>query len=203
MIVATDGDEILINLHFRWLELYRVDYKHELYPEHIDRWSIQDLVLPECGDKIFEYLEHPDLYKGATLVEGAKEAVETLRNQGHRVVVVTASSHPDKERLLYENGIIDKPHRSKDYVVTNSKDLIRADFLIDDYYLNLTSFQGHRILLSRPHNLSYDEEYHWQDNIHRYVRWSSIVKFIGSIDSHRKETDSSVSRWDNSGGREL
>ena len=156
MTVAVDIDEVVCQLHERWLALYRADWNDNLTPEDLTHWDIEKQVHPDCGLSVFNYLHRKDLYEEVKPVEGSLEGVRALREMGHRVVFAT-SAHIKHGGVKFDwlsiNGYFDgveAPH--KDYLEVRDKSLVAADILIDDYDQNLIGFKGERILFKRPHN---------------------------------------------------
>ena len=89
-IIAVDVDEVIAALHVEWLKRYNKDYDDNLRHEDITNWSIENFVKPECGLKIYHYLEDVDLYDNVPVIDGALLGVEYLRQSGYRVVFVTS-----------------------------------------------------------------------------------------------------------------
>ncbi len=156
MIVAVDVDGPVADLHTEWIRRYNADYKDSLVEHDVVTWDIHKFVKKECGYKIYDYLRLPDLYEGVKVAFGAREGIEFLKQQGCRVVFVTAAPtgfSDDKQRWLVREGFLDKrQHTHEDLVVARDKNLIRAQVLIDDGPHNIESFQGLSIVWDAPYN---------------------------------------------------
>jgi len=154
-VVAVDVDEVCANLIDIWLGLYNRDYNDNLIFPNLVEWNIAKFVKPECGEKIYEYLDDPSTYDNVKPSVGALEGVREIRKMGHRVVFVTSSpiaSSGRKFKWLKDNHF----HVSlKDYIEMSDKSLLLADFLIDDRYENASEFTGEGWLLTRPWNKRY------------------------------------------------
>ena len=184
LTIACDVDGTIADLHTSWLNLYNADYNDTLTPEDIHAWNMANCVKPECGNKIFDYLNCPSLYDNVLPIEGALGAVTALREAGHRVVFVTSSNAAQAGRKLtwlIDNGFLPNAHTFPDYIVANDKSLIRADMIIDDGVHNLRQFQvkhsHYRILFTQPHNLS-------ENGTGLFVRfstWPAITNYIESL----------------------
>lgn len=158
LIAICDVDGVVADLHDTWCELYNSDYDDDLTPEKIHCWDMTRCVKPECGEKIFKYLEIPTLYNMVQPIPGALEGVNRLRSMGYRVVFTTATGiHQSGKKLewLEKHGFLELTHGgSKDYIEARDKSLIRGSLMIDDGLHNLKGFEGIRILFAQPHNFN-------------------------------------------------
>jgi len=91
MVIACDVDDVACDLVTEWIRLYNRDYFDTLSTPDITEWNIVKFVKPECGDKIYDYLDNPSLYDTIYPVERSIDGVIALRNMGHRVVFVTSA----------------------------------------------------------------------------------------------------------------
>jgi 5'(3')-deoxyribonucleotidase len=153
IIIAVDCDDVCINLIDRWLYEYNSDFEDNLTRNDITDWDVQKFVKPECGTKIYRYIEDKTMYDYCQPVADSLEGVNLLRTMG-RVIFVT---HPTigtagrKYVWLKENGYIDS---MEDYVEAKDKSLINFDFLIDDNYHNICRYKN-SFLFNQPWNEKY------------------------------------------------
>jgi 5'(3')-deoxyribonucleotidase len=152
MIIATDLDSTLSEFDKVWIERYNHDYNDELSLEAWISWDTHLYVKPECGYKIYDYFNDPQLYLDAQVREGAQEVVQGWLEHGHEVLVISScvpSAYEPKAAWLKRHfpGI-----PKGNFIATSRKELIRADALIDDAFHNLVSFPGRRYLLDSPWN---------------------------------------------------
>jgi len=62
MIIAVDVDGVIVDLVTPWLRRYNLDYNDDLTPESIQDWEVDKFVKIECGERIYKYIENPDIY---------------------------------------------------------------------------------------------------------------------------------------------
>lgn len=150
--IAIDQDQVLADLLGEWLRRYNNDYNDNLTKEQITYWNWHDLVKPECGRKIYNYLDDPDLFRSLPVIEGAREVVKAL-SQVADVFVVTSPWNINnvipkykwlKEHFPFLN--------EKNFVFTRNKGIVNADFMIDDKPSNFDDFMGIPLLFDAPHN---------------------------------------------------
>ena len=181
--VLVDIDGVLADLHAEWLRRYNADYGDDLTVERIHQWSMTKAVKPECGGRIYEYLNAADLYDNIPPMPGALDGVGALRDMGHTIAYVTNSVGPAMtagklewvtRHGLLEHGVfvsLTAKARTKP-----DKSLIRGDLLIDDYDGNCADFGAARsILLTAPYN----REASGFPN--RARNWTDIVDIVGSL----------------------
>jgi 5'(3')-deoxyribonucleotidase len=169
MNVVVDVDDVCAQLSTEWIKLHNMMYVKQLKIEDIHDWNIS--LFTENGKEAFNYFEMPELYNHMPPVEGALEGVNCLRSMGHRVIFVTASTvgtFGRKYKWLNDNGF---NVARRDYAEVFDKNLIRAEAIIDDNYMNVKSFNGLQVLFSRPWNLRYN--HHPRAN-----NWLEVIKII-------------------------
>lgn len=186
MIIAVDVDDVCCNLVEEWVNRYNDDYQDSLDYRSIDEWDISKFVVSRCGKKIYDYLDHPDLYDFVKPVDDALNGVNLLREHGHRVIFVTSAVNGcagRKLRWLQDWEFLDA-HRKfdPDYVECHDKGLIRADVLVDDGAHNLRVFKGHRIQFLQPWNENEHVEGAWLA-----CYWGEVPAIIEDIVDEMKE----------------
>jgi len=151
MRVLVDVDGVLSNTHLPWLAAYNKEFGDNLGIEDITEWGMHNLVKPECGQQIYKYLKNSDLYTNSPVIEGALKGVDYLRNvMGYDIVYVTAGFYFEKVDWLINNGFSSS---GKDIIITDRKDAVCGDMMIDDYYENLrTTLCPTKVLFKRPWN---------------------------------------------------
>jgi len=155
-IALIDADGVTIGLLSEWLNLYNIDYGDNLSPNDITAWELDRFVKPECGKKIYKYLEYPNLYDNAKLLPHAATNIKLLRYWGIKVVFLSAGIYCiGKYNLRKREGLIQS---ESEMIVASDKSLVRGDFMIDDYHKNIDAFyecnpNGIGILYNAPYNI--------------------------------------------------
>lgn len=159
-IAFVDVDGVVADLGTAWLNRYNKDFDDNLTNENILDWHTSQYVKPECGNKIYDYLEDPTLYDEVEPIPFALGGVSFLRNAGFRVVFATTSvngASGRKYRWLVDHNFLPVELSLKDYIEIGDKGLLDPggfeNILIDDGIHNLKAFKGFGILFSRPHNI--------------------------------------------------
>jgi len=174
MIIAVDVDEVCAELMNVWLSKYNKDYNDNLNKSIIKEWGINEYVKPECGDKIFDYIEDGSIYDSVEPVYNSLWGVNELKNMGFRVIYATMCpllSSGIKFNWLKNHKFIDK---EDDYIEARDKSLIYSDFLIDDNIKNISSFRNKGYIYTQPWNKNYN-------TIYRMNNWIEIIYIFNII----------------------
>lgn len=169
--IAIDMDEVLANANARFLEWYERDTGTKILEQQ----------LLEKGQKFYEYVGQPNLrdqlhikgfFKDLPIMPDSQEVVKWL-SEHYEIFIVTAA-------MEFRNSMEDKydwlekyfPFLSfRNVVFCGRKDIILADYLIDDHVSNLKTFTGKGILYHAPHNI-HDTEFV------RVKNWKEIKAFF-------------------------
>lgn len=172
MRVLVDVDGVCADVHQAWLDLYNADYDDDLTVAEIDRWAIEEIVKPECGVKIFNYLANPELYTATPPIPGAFEGVQQLRGLGYEIVFVTAGFFMTKIHWLMKHGfsLATKPNFAPDVVMCQNKQLVEGPILIDDYAPHLAG-RAMPILYDRLWNRGYEVTL-------RAMTWEEVIYMV-------------------------
>jgi 5'-nucleotidase len=172
--IILDVDDVCLDLLTTWLEIYNEEYRDELTKEDIKSWDVHKYVRPNCGKKIYDYLQDPNLYWGVAPIEGAVDGVNFLRSIGLPIVFVTSFDPAGaKFKCLTEHGFTSNPY---EYIVCYRKYLIKGSLLIDDKPQNVVEFGDGGWLFNQPHNafFKWDKRLDGWDDI--VSRFSKIVR---------------------------
>lgn len=172
--IGIDLDSVLNNLEDVWLAHYNRDYNDCMIPEDLVSWHIHELVKPECGEKIYDYIKQKHFFLQMKPKPNAINVTKWLCDLAD-VYVVTASEPftvEDKCKWLQRYY----PHIPLERVIiSHQKSMINVDYLIDDGAHNIISFPRTAIVFDMPHNRHLK---------HKYVRafsWLDIQRFFQPI----------------------
>jgi 5'-nucleotidase len=167
--VLVDMDGVLADVYSKFFDLYE--------QQEGVRLSIDDVagkLEAEAFPDQIKWVSKPGFFRSLPVMEGSVEGLKRLNKQYKVIVVSLATEFPnsltDKQLWLHQHFPF---IHWKQIVFCGSKDIIKADIMIDDHIKNLDNFSGRTIMFSQPHNL------YLKDTIHTRVRsWNEIEKLL-------------------------
>lgn len=167
--VAVDMDGVLVNVYSQFIKMHAEDFGEVLPPEAIDG-KPEGLVFPNERKHLYCH----GFFSQAPVMDDCQRILARL-NEKYQVFIVSAAmefphSLPEKLSWLQEH----LPFITwKQIVFCGSKDIIRADILIDDHFKNLDYFTGETYLYTQPHNKLADARQH-----KRVDNWLEIEQLL-------------------------
>ncbi len=123
----------------------------------------------EAFPNILSHVNKEGFFRNVPLMKGCKEFVEKLNERYKLYIVSAATEFPlslsEKQAWLQEHF----PFITwRQMVFCGSKEIIKADIMIDDHFKNLDHFPGETYLFTQPHNSLADAGRHrrvdtWKD----------------------------------------
>jgi len=180
MRLLIDMDSVLVQLLPAWLERYNRDYDDTLRVEDIHVWEMHQSVKSSCGNKIYEYLKEPGLYRNLLPMPEGPETVRRLMDEGHQVFLVTApplnSPHAVWDKLEWVREHL--PFFALDHMIfCHQKWLLQGDILFDDCPTHLELFEQTSIAMSYPYNKGYGQI--------QVSSWPAFYAEIKKLSPHR------------------
>lgn len=175
--IGFDLDDVCWNLLGAWVKRH-----NEL---HGDVWKFNEIrAWTDARNLDFRILEEIDFWKSVKPKAGSQETMKRLMDNEHELYIVTASPYQALERKMDRFFDLYPFMEPKQIIITQDKQMINLDVLVDDNPLNLESGEYERILFTMPHNESFDEK-----SIHakRCEDWNDIQNVINEIVKNRKE----------------
>jgi 5'-nucleotidase len=159
-------------------ETHFIKYYESESGEKFDREAM--LGIPESQsfpDKtaVWRYVNTPGFFRTLPLIEGGRQAIETLMEEFEVYIVSAAMEFPlslyEKKQWLEEHF----PFISwKNIVFCGDKSIIKTDYLIDDHLKNLDNFSGIPLMFTAAHNVNIN---HHQ----RLNNWAEILTYFKSL----------------------
>lgn len=179
MTILVDMDDVLEELLSAWVSWLNQRWGTNVRPDDISEWDIAAFFPTIPHHDVFAPLHDDDFWKTVRPKKGAREALETLIEEGHKIYIVTNSSYKalasKMENVLFRYF----PFLTwDDVIVTANKQLVNGDVLVDDAVHNLIGGQYARILMDAPYNRSFDAE---KNFIRRAKDWPEALAIIRDI----------------------
>ena len=155
--IAIDMDEVLADTLGAIIEGVNERANLGITVESLNGQKLKH-VIPEHDGLVTEILREPGFFRHLKVMPNAQEVVEKL-NEHYDVYIATAamdvptSFHDKYEWLLEHFPFLDPQH----FVFCGRKNIINADYLIDDNPRQLAIFEGESIMYTAVHNMNHHE----------------------------------------------
>ena len=157
------------------------DYKIEQFKEYL----IDSIVPEDRRKEFFASFFETDPYEKLPLIDGAKEALKKLSKKYDIYVCsscVMLNSPKSSARLFsskYEYLIKNLPFLDpKKFIFTSSKQLVKGDVVIDDYFSNLKGDIPKKFLFDSYHNKEKTEEELKARGVQRVKGWKEVCDIL-------------------------
>lgn len=178
-IIAIDVDGVVADLHTEWLAKYNRDYGDTMKVDQITDWEIHKLVKPECGKRIYQYIDDPYIYDTVKPIPRARYSVRMLGEMGFSVIFVTTvtkNTRGRKLQWLIDHEFVQEYNANDRYIETDNKGIVKFDLLLDDKPENIEFCPGRGILFSRPWNATAAITEKRLPSVHTWDEFLRIVK---------------------------
>ena len=186
MTILVDMDDTIEQLLKAWVRGVNEKYGRNVDYNDVTSWDVSAAFPGLTWEQVYDIPMQPGFWKTVDPIPGAAESLQRLMNDGHDVLIVTATPHesvPDKMNDLLFRCF---PFLSwNQVIITFHKQMIHGDVLIDDGIHNLEGGDYAKILMTAPHNRNYNAEANGMIRVHD---WTEIEKVIRKIEKERNGT---------------
>jgi 5'(3')-deoxyribonucleotidase len=175
LLTLWDMDDVLFPLLPNWCKALNIKHNMHVKAEDITSWELPRFFPSLTEEEVFTPLITDKFWEKLFPYSDGPEVLAQVSDAGHRIKIVTATDYRNvtaKVNLLlrwYQMLSWD------DVIITADKSVIKGDVITDDGVHNLLNRDKHKILMSRPHNLSFNEKPH---GIHRVNNLSEAWEII-------------------------
>lgn len=187
MIIVVDVDDVVADFVPEWLKQHNLKFGSNHTLDDIKTWYwLADLGYDaEKEQESLNLFDNRRFYPNVKPIVGALEGVKALRDAGHMVLFVTAStpgSAGEKYKWLQWWGFLDKEVQSLDYYFeAHNKLAITADLIIDDRDKNVNSYVNNGrmgIIFDRNWNRHLNDP-----RIPRCLTWVDVINTVKELDA--------------------
>jgi len=179
LTVLIDLDDTIEDLLGAWVAWLNTQNGTKVNKDSVTKWDVAAFFPGIARDKVYEPIARDDFWETVKPIDDAAAYIQKLMNDGHRVLIVTASDYrtlrSKMEKVLFRYF----PMFSwDDVIVTSHKQLVKGDVLVDDGVHNLIGGSYEKLLMDAPHNRAFDAK---ANGMTRVKNWSDIYKIICEI----------------------
>lgn len=162
--ISVDMDGVIANVYSKFVTMHEAEFGRLVTANEMNG-------KPEevAFENALVYVRQPGFFRTAPVMEGSLEVMRKLNDQYDLFIVSAAMEFPNSliEKYNWLNEHFSFIHW-KQMVFCGSKEIIKADIMIDDHFKNLNYFTGETILFTQPHNKLADALHHkrvdtWQE----------------------------------------
>lgn len=178
-VLLFDLDGICCNLMKKWLATYNRDYHDHLTEAEIVTWDWDRYVKPECGKRIYHYLNRPGFFADLEPIDGCVESLHRLSHICELVVVTASPREACADKMAWVRKHLPMVPKGN-VVITYRKDLVRGDFMFDDAPRNLEHHPATRILMDYPYN----RDFHDCCRVHSWREAEGLIARLAEARPH-------------------
>ena len=179
MKILVDMDDVLEQLVAGWTAYMNDRYGTHVTPEDVHDWNMSKAFPDLTHEQVYSAVDDDALWDLVQPMPGAAEALQKLTSDGHEIYIVTATGYRTMKAKMEKVLFRYFPFLSwSQVIVTEHKQLIRGDILIDDGPHNMQGGEYRKILFSANHNLSFDEA---SVNAVRVTGWDEVLEAVEKI----------------------
>ncbi|MBX6394304.1 MAG: 5'(3')-deoxyribonucleotidase [Alicyclobacillaceae bacterium] len=135
-----DMDSVIVDLMSAWCARYNADWNDNLSPSDILTWEWEKYVKPECGRRIYQYLDEPGMFLHLQPLPHAIDVLKRLSNHFEILIVTSSRRSAMAEKDEWVSRHLPFIGR-KNLIFAHRKDRVCGDLLFDDAPHNLEAFQ--------------------------------------------------------------
>ncbi len=162
-------DGVLADVYRQFLEMHSREYGKQLTMKDVEGVPERDAI-----PGILKYVNSEGFFRNAPLIPGCQKYV-SLINEKYKLYIVSAAM--EFPLSLIEKQLWINEHFPfitwQQIVFCGSKEIIKADIMIDDHFKNLDYFTGETLLFTQPHNKFADPGKHKRVNT-----WDEIGQLL-------------------------
>lgn len=181
LTILVDMDDTIEDLLHSWLRYLNNRYGLNVTDREVRDWDLTVAYPTLTAKQVYGVLYEDEFWEDIQPFPRAAEFLQRLLADGHEIYIVTSSNYQTiktkMEKVLFRHfPFLDWNH----VIVTNNKQMIKGDFLVDDAPHNLVGGDYIPIMMNAPHNRSFSaSEY----GIQRVDNWTQIYEIISNYAS--------------------
>jgi 5'-nucleotidase len=167
--ISIDMDGVIANMYSQFQKMYAEEFGKVLSLDEITGKPEHD-----AFTNVLTYVNSPGFFRTAPVMENSQRVLKLLNDQ-YKIFIVSAA-------MEFPNSLVEKQSWLNEHfpfitwqqmVFCGSKEIIKADIMIDDHFKNLDVFTGETILFTQPHNKLADARHHT-----RVESWQEIERLL-------------------------
>ena len=176
-------DDTIENCTETWVNFVNRRYGTDVDPDSLTEWVVSAAFPTLTHEQVYACVIEDEFWQTVRPFEDAVYYLKKLIDDGHKIYIVTAAQYESikvkMEAVLFRFF----PYLSwNDVIITSKKQMLKADFLIDDGVHNHLGGDYVKLLYTAPHNRAYDAE---ANGMIRVNNWEEIYRIISESEKRQ------------------
>lgn len=181
LTVLVDMDDTIENLSFTWCKYLNARHGTDVPYEAVNQWDMSQAFPMLTKEQVYSPLSGDNIWDWVEPIDGAVDALRKLKEDGHDVLILTASNYHSikakMEKVLFRYF----PFLTwDDVIITSRKQLIAGDVLVDDGLHNFYGGSYKKILMSAMHNTGLDESKVGAVRVNNWIEAYDLIRQYAS-----------------------
>ena len=174
--ILVDMDDTIENCTEAWVNFVNRRYGTDIRPESLRDWDVSKAFPTLTHEQVYAVTVEDEFWHTVKPIDGAAENMKKLIDDGNRIYIVTCAEY-ESLRVKMEDVLFKYfPFITwKDVIVASKKQMIKADYLVDDGIHNHIGGDYINLLYTAPHNCEYDAE---ANGMIRVSSWEEVYRII-------------------------
>lgn len=172
--ILCDADDTIVNLCTSWIDKLNQKHGTNVKYEDVVDWNISIFFPNLSKEEVYAPIYEKNFWNRITPVDGCFDVLKRI-NQNNDLYIVTATNYQTCdakiERILHLFPFL----QWSQFIVTEKKQLINGDYLIDDGIHNFYGGKYSGILFDRPHNHFFNHEAAGLIRVHNWIQIGQIL----------------------------
>lgn len=172
--ILCDADDTIVNLCTSWIDKLNQKHGTNVKYEDVVDWNISIFFPNLSKEEVYAPIYENNFWNRITPVDGCFDVLKRI-NQNNDLYIVTATNYQTCdakiERILHLFPFL----QWSQFIVTEKKQLINGDYLIDDGIHNFYGGKYSGILFDRPHNHFFNHEAAGLIRVHNWIQIGQIL----------------------------
>lgn len=173
-IILCDADDTIENLCETWVAHLNKEYGTKVDSNEIVDWNVSLFFPTLTKAQVYDPIYDKNFWRKIDPLDGCYDVLKQINDQDE-LYIVTATNYQTcdtkVERILEMYPFL----KWSQFIITERKQLVRGDYLIDDGVHNFEGGTYKGILMSRPHNQLFDADAAGLIRVHEWDEIGTIL----------------------------
>jgi len=171
-------DDTIENCTEAWVHYVNRRFGTSVDPDTLRDWDVSKAFPTLTREQVYGVTFEDDFWRTIKPIDGAAEYMKKLIDDGNKIYIVSCAAYETlrvkTEEVLFKYFPFIK---WEDVIIASKKQMIKADYLVDDGVHNHIDGEYTRLLFTAPHNCEYDAG---ANGMIRVNSWKDVYDIIST-----------------------